>query len=89
MIPKGLTKQYILKAIRKIDKEGIPKIRKSFQYDLIINGKPYPPKLVISWAYLCATGKEWPYKKFDAIEAKNFFISNNYIVRFKNSKMEL
>lgn len=47
---KGLTKESILNAIRKIDSEGIQNDEKSMYYDVHYNGQLYPPKLVISLA---------------------------------------
>ncbi|WP_216746123.1 MrcB family domain-containing protein [Paucihalobacter ruber] len=47
-----------MKAIDKIDKEGIPKDADSKYYDVIYNGYKYPPKLVVSYANIFANGNE-------------------------------
>jgi len=78
MIPKGFQHQHFLKAIAEIDIEGVPKPRESYRYDLLINGKKYPPKYVISIANKYLNGKEWPSKSFNAVEAKDYFIRNGY-----------
>jgi len=51
-------KDNILSAIQEIDKEGNRKDGHSSTYDLIYEGKPYPPKLVISIATRFLTGEE-------------------------------
>ena len=56
---KTLTKESIRKAIQKIDANPhLVKGRESFQYDLIQNGKRYPPILVISEAHKILGGEE-------------------------------
>jgi len=48
---ESLSKDNILNAIARIDKEGIPKNAGSQYYDINFNSKLYPPKLVVSYAY--------------------------------------
>ena len=57
-IPDNLTKEHLLEAIEKIDREGIPANGNSTYYDLIYKEKRYPPKLVISYANFFANGIE-------------------------------
>jgi len=57
-IPSNLTKEHFLKAFNKIDQEGIPANGHSSTYDVLYNGKPYPPKLVVSYANLFANGNK-------------------------------
>lgn len=57
-IPQNITREHLLKAIDRIDKEGLPEKGHSSTYDVIHNGKPYPPKVVVSWANGFANGKE-------------------------------
>jgi len=56
-IPKNITKDHLLRAIQKINEEGIPPGAQSRFYDLLYNNKQYPPKLVVSYANLFANGK--------------------------------
>jgi 5-methylcytosine-specific restriction protein B len=56
-IPKNIEKEHLLKAINKIDIEGVPRDAESKYYDLLYNGKSYPPKLVVSYANLFANGE--------------------------------
>lgn len=58
MIPKNITKVHLEKAIEEIDKNGIPKGRESSIYNMVYNGKTYPPKLIISIANRFANGNE-------------------------------
>jgi len=53
-----ITKEHILAAIKEIDEQGIRSGRHSSTYDLVYEGKSYPPKLVISIANRYATGTE-------------------------------
>jgi Cdc6-like AAA superfamily ATPase len=53
-----IKKEHILSAIAEIDKEGIRSGRQSSTYDLVYEGKIYPPKLVISIANRYAVGEE-------------------------------
>jgi len=58
MIPDNITKEHLEKAIEEIDRDGVRKGRHSSTYDLLHNGKSYPPKLVISIANKYANGSE-------------------------------
>ena len=40
-IPQNITKEHLLKAIDRIDKEGIPSEADSRYYDVVYNGKSY------------------------------------------------
>ncbi len=64
-IPQNITKEHLLQAIRKIDIEGIPSDGDSQYYDVIYDGKGYPPKLIVSYANLFANGNELPRNTFE------------------------
>jgi 5-methylcytosine-specific restriction protein B len=68
-----IKRDHILKAIKEIDETGIRKGRHSSTYDLIYNGKPYPPKLVISIAARFATGQELNSDEFEGGETTTAF----------------
>lgn len=83
MIPDNIKKEHLEKAIEEIDRDGIRKGRQSSTYDLIHNGKSYPPKLVISIANRYANGTELNSKvfsggkgtpAFELLESKGFNI---------------
>lgn len=63
-IPKNITKTHLLQAIEKIDKEGIPNDSESQYYDVLYNGKRYPPKLIVSYSNLFSNGKILDRNKF-------------------------
>lgn len=65
MIPENITREHLEKAIEEIDRDGIRKGRHQSTYDLIHNGKSYPPKLVLSIANRYANGKELDPDKFE------------------------
>jgi 5-methylcytosine-specific restriction protein B len=56
-IPTNIKREHLIKAIEKIDQEGIPTHADSSYYDVSFNGKNYPPKLIVSYANLYANGE--------------------------------
>jgi 5-methylcytosine-specific restriction protein B len=54
---ESLRKEHVLAALAQIDSEGVPADARSTTYDLIHNGKAYPPKYVLSLAVGVATGE--------------------------------
>lgn len=64
-IPKNITKEHIINAISKIDKEGIPQDGDSQYYDVLYNERKYPPKLVVSYANIFANGEELNRNSFE------------------------
>ena len=77
MIPNNIKMDYIFKAIHEINRGGIPTGRESKKFNMIFEGKVYPPKYVISLANKYANGKE--------LESSNFSggqETNRYLKRF-------
>lgn len=64
-IPDNITKDHLLKAIEKIDNDGIPEYGQSQYYDVLYNEKKYPPKLIVSYANLFANGEELDRNAFE------------------------
>lgn len=85
-IPKNITREHIQKAISEIIVENIPVQRLEQNYSLIENGKTLPPKYVISIANKFANGNELNSELFNAVEAKNFLIKNNFNVVDKRAE---
>ena len=75
----------MIKAIQEIEslKEKIPTNRESVNYDVIFEGKRYPPKFVISLANKFANGSELSANEFDAIDAKTFLPKLGFEVKLK------
>ncbi len=76
MIPKNISKEDVLSAINKIDKDGIPKNRLSVTYNISYKGKVYPPKYVLSLANYFANGEELSPSDFGGGEETNSFLRN-------------
>lgn len=73
MIPTTIRREHVLRAAEWIDQHGDGG-RSSRRYLVIINGKPYPPKLVISKAYFYAHGSEWSHGNFHGGEETNSYL---------------
>ena len=89
-IPKNITREHLLAAISKIDKEGIPQDADSQYYDVIYEGKTYPPKVIVSYANLFANGLILDRKLFHGgIDTECFRLLNKYgfeiKIKMKNS----
>ena len=72
-IPQNITKEHIIKAIEEIDSNGIQKGEHSTTYDVIYNGKKYPPKLVVSIANKYVNGIRLPRNEFHGGLGKQSF----------------
>jgi hypothetical protein len=73
MIPKNITEEHIIQAIRKIDAEGIRNaLNASRKYDLLFEGKKYPPKHVIAIANEFANGSYLEHTQFVSNEARSY-----------------
>jgi hypothetical protein len=79
-----ITREHLLKAIKEVDSEGVRHHRQSIDYDVIYEGKSYPPKYLISLANVHANGEElkpnpsWPgglgSRAFKLLEQNGFVI---------------
>ena len=64
MIPKNISREHIIKAIKQIKKVGIPSGRSSRKFLLEYKGKSYPPKYIICFANKYANGIELAPQEF-------------------------
>lgn len=81
LIPDNITKEHILRALEKIDSDGILKGRESTKYNLVYNDKYYPPKLIISYANIYANGEELLPRYFSGgQETNNFLIKLGFFI---------
>src|SRR5690606_7254171 len=88
-IPKNISSEHLLKAISKIDKEGIPKDGASQYYDVLFNGKIYPPKIIVSYANIFANGTELDRSTFEGglnTPCFNLLKGNNFEIRVKEER---
>ena len=87
MTPDVINKMHILKAIKWIGSQGVPRPRKSRGYDLMHNNRPYPPKYVVSVAHRFAQGKEWSPSKFSGgDETNNYLIARGFRIVNKQKR---
>lgn len=88
-IPKNIIKDHLTKAIEKIDNEGIPSDGDSQYYDVLYNGKKYPPKVIVSFANIFANGSELDRNSFSGgIETECFkLLQKNGFEIIKKDKM--
>ena len=63
-LPDNINREHLLKAIERIDREGVPSGAHSSTYDVVYQDKKYPPKLVVSWANVFANGSEIDRRSF-------------------------
>ena len=64
-LPANIFKNHLIQAIAKIDNEGVPNDGASHYYDVVHNGKKYPPKLIVSYANIFANGIELARNTFE------------------------
>ena len=86
MIPH-ITKEHVRQAAAQIDMEGVPPGRQSKKYDVIVDGKPYPPKYTISKASKYANGEELQPFVFIASEALRFLERLGFRITLKGQQM--
>lgn len=87
-IPGNIVREHILKAIERINDEGVPLGSDSQYYDLIFNSKRYPPKLIISYANKFANGVDLDRTLFDGgknTEAFKLLEKEGFVITEKNN----
>jgi 5-methylcytosine-specific restriction protein A len=75
LIPRNITHDHIIKALKQIDEEGIPNHRQSTKHNLLYQDKLFPPKLVLSKANIYANGKELDPSVFSGGDETNTYLS--------------
>ena len=55
---ENITREHILEAIARVDREGVPDGMNYRAWALRYNNNNYPCKLVVSWAHEVLTGQE-------------------------------
>ncbi|WP_299390565.1 EVE domain-containing protein [uncultured Gelidibacter sp.] len=82
-------KNHILLGIRDFEERGLPnEFGPSSTYDVVIDGKSYPPKAVMAYANYHASGREIEnyFKGGEGTECFNAFINNGFNVVKKENK---
>jgi len=73
MIPKQITYQDVVRALRFVAINSYPNNRKSKTWDLHFEGETYPPKYIISKAAeFSSYGKFFYHNQFDSGDARNY-----------------
>jgi len=87
-IPDNINAKHVIKAIAKIDTDGVPGNRKSVKYFLRNGGRLYPPKYVISIANYFANGEPLSAdpKVFNTYQAQNYLESMDFEVTIKKAR---
>lgn len=89
-IPKNISKDDILKAIKYIDENGVPEKYKSKRYELLDEfGKKYPPKYVIAVANYFVNHEAISLERFNVAEAKKFLKGLNFVIEEKKEEFRL
>ncbi len=88
MIPKKISRAQLLEAGKIIDREGVPKRRGSRRYNVIVDGRQYPPKYLINIAAKLATGKELDHLTYNGgKEANEFLRTRGFSIMDKTGKI--
>jgi hypothetical protein len=81
MIPKTITKDHLLKAIEQVNIEAYDNKYESTKYDILHNGRRYPPKLIISLAYSFVSGTPHLVAEFNGgAESNNFLQAHGFSI---------
>ncbi|SHK43055.1 McrB family protein [Fibrobacter sp. UWB12] len=78
-----LSRENINQALLYIDENGVPPGYGSKAYDLIVNGKKYPPKYVVAVARHLKDGAAIDTSDYNGVEAKNYFKARGYEIFVK------
>lgn len=84
MIPKLIQRQHVIQAVSDIRAGGVPKRREATKFNLVHDGRLYPPKLTLSIAAKYATGEELLADEFSGgDEANSYLINLGFVVQAK------
>ena len=85
-IPENITREHIIQALKEIDIQGYSEKNASRKYDLLYNGKRYPPKVVISLANKFANGPILEFSEFSGGEqfTNKFLKGRGFEISLKN-----
>jgi len=87
-IPK-FKDQDIINAFAYINENGVPDKYQSTKYDLVKDGKNYPPKYVIAVADHLANGTDITTDLYNAVEAKSYLSNRGYKIVEKQENYTL
>ncbi|NVO06532.1 MAG: hypothetical protein HXX19_11650 [Rhodoferax sp.] len=76
MIPQAIKQEHVLQAITEIKTGGVPRKREPTKFNLVHEGRLYPPKFTLSLAAKHATGTELPASVFSGGDEANSFLAD-------------
>jgi len=89
MIPKNISKNHIINAIKMVEKNGIPSGRESAKFNLLYEGKIYPPKYVVALANQIANGEILKSSVFNGgLETNGFLERLGFKISSKSSEFK-
>ena len=77
MIPSFITREQILKSMRRIIQEGVPRGRGSRSYCLVKDERHFPPKYTIALAHKIAAGRCLQSSEFEGGRESNSFLKSH------------
>jgi hypothetical protein len=87
-IPTNISRDHIIKAISRINNEGVPKARNYRIWAMKQTNKLYPCKLIISWANSFANSEELESNLFIAHEANDYLTKFGFtVINLRNEKI--
>lgn len=89
MVFSNLTEENINQAIQFIEKNKVPPGYKSKTADLVVDGKPYPPKYVLVVAQKIADGSVIDVKDFHTKDAVSFLQEKGYNIVKREKEPEM
>ncbi|BDT69104.1 hypothetical protein os1_32920 [Comamonadaceae bacterium OS-1] len=76
MIPQEIKQEHVLQAITEIKSGGVPRKREPTKFNLVYEGRLYPPKFTLSLAAKYATGIELSASVFSGGDEANGYLAN-------------
>ena len=76
MIPQAIRHEHVIQAIADIRSGGIPRKREATKFNLVHDGRLYPPKFILSLAAKYAIGEELPASHFSGGDEANGFLAS-------------
>ena len=87
MATPKIKKEYVIDALKYIDKNGVPDHNQSTKYELVTDdGKRYPPKYVLAVADHLANGTDISTDGFTSIDAKSYLEGLGFTIETKQQE---
>ena len=74
MIPRNITAEHILKAVKEVKRDGVPAKHSAKKFGLLVDDGTYPPKYVVSLANKYANGERLGSTLFNGGRETNYFL---------------